>query len=198
MNRRTRFSSAMKRISSPGMRMKRRTWSGSGTSARIFRVPSMASSSSAREKPRLAMKGNGCAGSMARGVKTGKTCFRKYSPSQSTSSVLKSFSVTTEMPAPASSTCRRLHTASCSRMSRALSWATSANCSAGVRPSRLFWVTPLATWPLRPARRTMKNSSRLLADIERKRSRSSTGWRRLLASASTRQLKESQESSRFR
>ena len=33
----------------------------------------------------------------------------------------------------------------------------------GVRPSGLFVAMPARTWPLRPATRTMKNSSRLLA-----------------------------------
>jgi hypothetical protein len=43
----------------------------------------------------------------------------------------------------------------------------------------------------------MKNSSRLLAEIERNRSRSSTGWFSFSASSSTRRLKCSQESSRL-
>ena len=50
------------------------------------------------------------------------------------------------------------------------------SCSAGVRPSGLRVVMPARTWPLRPATRTMKNSSRLLAEIDRKRTRSNSGW----------------------
>ena len=38
---------------------------------------------------------------------------------------------------------------------------------------------PARTWPFRPATRTMKNSSRLLAEIDRKRTRSSSGWLRV-------------------
>ena len=44
----------------------------------------------------------------------------------------------------------------------------------------------------------MKNSSRLLAEIDRKRSRSSSGWRGFSASSSTRSLKASQDSSRLK
>ena len=54
-----------------------------------------------------------------------------------------------------------------------------ASCSArACSPSGLRCVMPSRTWPARPATRTMKNSSRLLAEIDRKRSRSSSGWLR--------------------
>ena len=43
----------------------------------------------------------------------------------------------------------------------------------------------------------MKNSSRLFAEIDRNRSRSSSGWSRLADSSSTRRLKLSQDSSRL-
>ena len=56
---------------------------------------------------------------------------------------------------------------------------------------------PDSTCPTRPATRTMKNSSRLFAEIERKRSRSSSGWIGLLDSSSTRRLNSSHESSRL-
>src|SRR3954454_11280766 len=44
----------------------------------------------------------------------------------------------------------------------------------------------------------MKNSSRLLAEIDRKRTRSSNGWLGLLASSRTRRLNASQLSSRLK
>ena len=50
---------------------------------------------------------------------------------------------------------------------------------ASARPGS-WSVMPARTWPLRPATRTMKNSSRLLAEIDRKRSLSSSGWLRVL------------------
>ena len=71
------------------------------------------------------------------------------------------------------------------------------SCSAGVRPSGLRSVMPSRTWALMPATRTMKNSSRLLAEIDRNRTRSSAGWPGLTDSSSTRRLKCSQESSRL-
>ena len=49
------------------------------------------------------------------------------------------------------------------------------SCSSGVSPSGLRSVIPSRTWALMPATRTMKNSSRLLAEIDRKRTRSSAG-----------------------
>ncbi len=73
----------------------------------------------------------------------------------------------------------------------------SGNCSSGDRPSSEGVSTPLRTWPQMPATRTMKNSSRLLAEIETKRTRSSSGWLALAASSSTRRLNSSQDNSRL-
>ncbi len=56
---------------------------------------------------------------------------------------------------------------------------------------------PSRTCALMPATRTMKNSSRLFAEIDRKRTRSSAGWPGLTDSSSTRRLKCSQDSSRL-
>ena len=47
-------------------------------------------SCSAMEKPRLGMKGNGCAGSMASGVSNGNTWVRKRSSSHTRSGFLRS------------------------------------------------------------------------------------------------------------
>ena len=58
-------------------------------------------------------------------------------------------------------------------------------------------TTLACTCPRRPATRTMKNSSRLLAEIDRKRSCSSSGWLRFDASSMTRRLKRSQDNSRL-
>ena len=71
------------------------------------------------------------------------------------------------------------------------------SCSAGVMPSGLRSAMPSRTCALIPATRTMKNSSRLLAEIDRNRTRSSTGWPGLTDSSSTRRLKCSQDSSRL-
>ena len=67
----------------------------------------------------------------------------------------------------------------------------------GVRPSGLRSTMPSRTWPARPATRTMKNSSRLAAEMDRKRTRSSSGWQEFCDSSSTRRLNCSQENSRL-
>ena len=72
-----------------------------------------------------------------------------------------------------------------------------ASCSWGVSPSCDAAATPERTWPMRPATRTMKNSSRLSAEIDRKRSCSRSGWWLFEASSSTRRLNCSQDSSRL-
>ena len=74
--------------------------------------------------------------------------------------------------------------------------SASAARPASGRPARAS-RRPERTWPRRPATRTMKNSSRLFAEIDRKRSCSSSGWLRLDASSSTRRLNCSQDSSRL-
>ena len=75
--------------------------------------------------------------------------------------------------------------------------AMRTSCSAGVKPSGLFVPMPARTCARRPATRTMKNSSRLFAEIDRNRSRSSSGCSRLADSSRTRRLKLSQDSSRL-
>ncbi len=64
-------------------------------------------------------------------------------------------------------------------------------------PVRTLLGIPSRSWPLSPATRTMKNSSRLLAEIDRKRSRSSSGWLGFSASSRTRRLNWSHDSSRL-
>jgi hypothetical protein len=66
-----------------------------------------------------------------------------------------------------------------------------------VSPSCEAVAMPERTWPIRPATRTMKNSSRLSAEIDRKRSCSRSGWFRFEASSNTRRLNCSQDSSRL-
>jgi hypothetical protein len=53
----------------------------------------------------------------------------------------------------------------------------------GISPSVERSSTFSSCWPLRPATRTMKNSSRLLPEMDRKRSRSSSGCASLQASS---------------
>src|SRR5918995_4290565 len=71
------------------------------------------------------------------------------------------------------------------------------SCSSGVIPSGTGFGSSAATCCWRPATRIMKNSSRLVSEMETKRTLSKRGCRGSLACARTRSLKPSQESSRF-
>jgi hypothetical protein len=114
------------------------------------------------------MYGNGCAGSTASGVRTGKICLRKNLCSRSCSSVPRSSSRTSVMPSRASAGC------TCSAKTRACRAASSCARSAiasstwrGLRPDAAVTASPVAIRRLSPATRTMKNSSRLDAKIAR-------------------------------
>lgn len=72
--------------------------------------------------------------------------------------------------------------------------STSRGCS----PEAERVATPVAMRRFRPATRTMKNSSRLLAKMARKFARSSSGVAGSSASSSTRSLNASQLRSRSR
>src|ERR1017187_6779467 len=67
-----------------------------------------------------------------------------------------------------------------------------------VRPSGVVELWPSSSCCNRPPTRTSKNSSRLLAEIARNLTRSSSGLRRSPASSSTRPLNFSHEASRLR
>src|SRR5215471_670138 len=73
----------------------------------------------------------------------------------------------------------------------------AASCSAGVRPSGGVSTTLPESCCLRPATRTMKNSSRFEATMEQNFSRSPSGTVGSRASSSTRSLKPSQDTSRL-
>ncbi len=65
----------------------------------------------------------------------------------------------------------------CNRPTSSSIWSS---CCSGVRPSALRVTMPSRTWPARPATRTMKNSSRLSAEIDRKRTPLQQGVARVL------------------
>jgi hypothetical protein len=87
--------------------------------------------------------------------------------------------------------CRRL---SCSA---AISF-TTASCWAGDRPAESGDWSPSAIAFLRPATRTMKNSSRLLVTMAMNLARSARGVAASSTSSSTRELKDSHDSSRLK
>src|ERR1700722_8564175 len=144
------------------------------------------------------MKGNGCAGSIASGVSTGKMRLRKISSIAGRSAAVMSLASSNTRPAPASSARIAAQMRCCSAIRSLAAVLTLTSCCDAERPSWLSTRTPSRTSAFRPATRTMKNSSRLLAEIDRKRSRSSSGWRGLSASSSTLWLKLSHESSRLK
>ncbi len=67
---------------SEGSRMKRLSCEGIGSNAFMVRNDPSRTSSSPSVKPKLGMNGNGCAGSTAIGVSTGKMWLRKCCSSQ--------------------------------------------------------------------------------------------------------------------
>ena len=82
----------MKRSILPGMRI-----------SAFIGLPSAARAScSAMVKPRLGMNGKGCAGSIASGVSSGNTLWRKWSSIQVRSALVTSWPSTSTMPASAS------------------------------------------------------------------------------------------------
>jgi hypothetical protein len=190
MNRLVACSSVIRRITPsllPGKRMK--AFIGLPSEVRI--------SCSATVKPRLGMNGNGCAGSIASGVSSGKMLARKWSSIQARSLLVTSWPSTSTMPSSARNLRRSRQIACWSIASCDTLSLMTLSCSSGVRPSGLRSAMPSRTWARIPATRTMKNSSRLLAEIDRNRTRSSAGWRGLTDSSRTRRLKCSQESSRL-
>src|SRR5699024_2930698 len=142
---------------------------------------------------------NGWAGSTASGVRTGKTWPKKNSSTRARSSALSSSTATFEID----SASRRGPMSSLSRAACRLisSWArTPMACMtcAGIRPVTLGTARPVLMRRLSPATRTMKNSSRLVAKIDRNRTRSSSGICGSEARSRTRSLNASQLSSRSR
>ena len=83
-------------------------------------------------------------------------------------------------------------TAACRCDSRPAWVSVLLSSSLGVRPEGMLTGNPAAILRIRPATRTMKNSSRLEAKIARNRTRSSSGVRSSSASSSTRWLNRTQ------
>src|SRR6266700_2305144 len=86
----------------------------------------------------------------------------------------------------------------CASIAGSTCLAIASRVSLGVQPSEPRLIIPASTCSRRPDTRTMKNSSRLVAKIARKRSRSSSGVAGSCAIASTRSLNCNQEISRLR
>ena len=141
----------------------------------------------ARLSDRPEMYGNGCAGSTASGVSTGKIRSVNSSCICFCSSCRARPSAAARCPASTSagSTSSR-NSSPCRCISSRASRQMASSTSRGIRPLAAGTATPAASRRFRPATRTMKNSSRLLAKIARKRVRSSSGEVGSSASSSTR------------
>ncbi|MCY1233783.1 hypothetical protein D9M72_463400 [compost metagenome] len=180
-----------------GSRIKRSSATGRRKSAVIGSRPVLLTSCRPIEKPKFGMNGNGCAGSIESGVSTGKIDWSNSLASQLLSCADSDAGRTIRMSSLARYCCRTASEACCSICRLSISLRMSSSCSTGVLPSGERMERPWRTCPSRPATRTMKNSSRLAAEIDRKRIRSSSGCAVFSVSSSTRRLNCSQENSRL-
>ena len=145
------------------------------------------------------MYGNGWPGPTASGVSTGKISLSKTRSSSSSSSGSRSSISATTMPCASRPGFRwRFQSFACSAASAVVRSRISASAAWGVSPSGERTATPAATWSINPATRTMKNSSMFEEKIAQKLIRSSSGTESSRTSSSTRPLKSSCDSSRFR
>ncbi len=141
--------------------------------------------------------GNGCTGSIAIGVSAGKISLVKYSSSAACSLGPSSLGDTSATPSRRSSGRTTFQIRYCSVVSSCARSLIAASCFCGVMPSAVDSSTSPESCASRPAARTMKNSSRLDAKMARNLARSYSGTRLSSASARTRALNSSHDSSRL-
>ena len=135
-------------------RTKRSIVAGSATS------PADVSSSfrfidSTSEKPRLGMKGNGCAGSIATGVRAGKISRTNQAVSQARSSIGQRLGLQHLDPLAAHRLAQRAPAALLFAHQGAGALVDRVQLFPGVSPSALRAVTPAWIWLFSPATRTM-------------------------------------------
>jgi len=145
----------------------------------------------------LRIFGNGCAVSSPSGDSTGMISLRKCSRSQSVCSGVQCRRCSRRMPwsfsAGRSSWSKQRYCASTSSAAR--SWMRLSR-TAGASPSAAIGPPNSMAWRTEPPR-ISKNSSRLVQEMHRNFSRSSSGTAGSCACASTRKLKSSCDSSRL-
>src|SRR5918996_2171856 len=145
------------------------------------------------------MYGNGCAGSTASGVSTGKIRSPNSTRIRVCSASSRSSHREISMPSlPRAGSTSWWKPFACRVMSSRVRASVPSCTSRGSSPLAAGTATPAAIRRLRPATLTMKNSSRLLEKIARNLALSSRGRSGSSASSSTRVLKASQDSSRSR
>ena len=136
------LQSELDRAGSPGMRMKRGIVVGAMISSRTVVFPFL--SSKIRLSPWLGMNGNGCAGSIACGVSTGKICSRKCWSSHFSALSSSDSSAITCIPTASSSDCSPAHTSCWLVTSLSASAMIAASCCVTVSPSGETSCTPIA------------------------------------------------------
>ena len=153
----------------------------------------------AKLSERFEMYGNGCAGSTASGVSTGKMRSSKMRVSCARASASSSSHAVNATPASWSAgEISLVNAVACRVTSSSTRERIARSCSTWSRPSGDADRTPTATCSFSPATRTWKNSSTLPLKIARNLARSSSGTDGSSASASTRAWNSSIESSRLR
>src|SRR4051812_35314776 len=144
------------------------------------------------------MYGNDWPGPTASGVSTGKMSrshtWRSSSCSSRSSSAIW---VTTIRSAASAGRRSSFQMRDCRSLSSSARSCASASACRGVRPSGDCVDTPADASPIRPATRTMKNSSSINEKIEQNLTRSSSGSVGSAASSSTRASYSRNDSSRF-
>ena len=167
----------MKRISNPlsGNLINRFVCVGIGIKANKDFLSEFLLKSTIKENPRFAIKGNGWAKSIARGVKIGNTFSRKYCSSHD-SSVSDISLISSRLRSVFSNSSSKSRHSSCCFLTKSEANAfMPVNCSRGDKPSSLTISLLAFTNPRSPATLTIKNSSRLLPEIERNLNLSSKG-----------------------
>ncbi|MNL42729.1 hypothetical protein D3C87_1652020 [compost metagenome] len=129
-------------VLSSGRRMKRSSVVGRRKSAVIGSRPRRLCSCRPIEKPRLGMKGNGCAGSIDSGVSTGNRSSSKSVASHVRSSAESALGRTMRMSSCARYCCSTASEACCSIWRLSISCRIESSCSAGVLPSGLRMTIP--------------------------------------------------------
>ena len=171
-----------------------------GTFTRAIRCSPVPGSptSTRRFSDRLEMYGNGCPGSTASGVSTGKIWRWKTSTRYARSSSLSDDQSDSRTPAsPRAGTSRSRKIRSCRAISSSTRARITFSCSPGRSPSTDRVRTPATTLSCRPATRTWKNSSMSWAKIAMNFTRSSRASLSSSARSRRRAAKSSRDSSRL-
>ncbi len=191
------FSSGSSRPPSPTGKNRGRP-SGTLTRAKRSSPDSGSRASTPRLKERPEMYGKGWPGPTPSGVRTGKISRWKRASSSASSSGSRASTCATTIPSSASAgRSAFFHSFAWRAVRSSTRSRTSDSAARGVSPSAERTASPAAAWPIRPATRTMKNSSRLDETKRHIRTRSRIGRESSPARSSSLALYSNVDSSRF-